>query len=484
MFRPLFLWMLLVASVFQFGYVCGADPIRLHPGNGHYFEWRGKPTLLVTSGEHYGALLNLDFDFVRYLSALEKDGLNHTRVFSGTYRELPGGHGIEANTLAPAKGRYLAPWKRSDQPGYFYGGNKFDLREYDPEYFRRLKELLAEADKRGIVVELTLFCPLYTDGEWDVSPFNAKNNINGIGDWPRDETMTLKHPEVVRIQEDFVRQIVLELKKVGNLYYEVCNEPYARKVPADWEGRMLEVLREAEREFPQRHLISLNIANGARKIENPPEGVSIFNFHYCVPPDVVNMNFGLDRLIGENETGFRGKHDFLYRSEGWDFLLAGGGLYNSLDYSFTVVHPAGDLKEYRAPGGGSAELRVQLGVLKKFLDQFDFIHMLPDEKCVRKVSDSLKWRALSRHGEDYAIYVRVPIEKRPKKIEEFLRTGIKAKMILQLPEGKYRAEWISTLSGETLKTDDWEQPAGDHELLTPEFDNDVAVRIRRVDPSK
>src|SRR5690606_7883804 len=116
------------------------------------------------------------------------------------------------------------------------------------------------------------------------------------------------------------------------------------------------------------HLISLNVANGAAKVENPHPDVSIFNFHYCVPPVTVKMNYGLNKLIGENETGFRGKHDFLYRSEGWDFLLAGGGLYNSLDYSFTVDHPAGDLMEFKAPGGGSPQLRRQLGILKTFLE--------------------------------------------------------------------------------------------------------------------
>ncbi len=40
----------------------GTAPISLHPENQHYFQWRGKPTILVTSGEHYGSLLNLDFD--------------------------------------------------------------------------------------------------------------------------------------------------------------------------------------------------------------------------------------------------------------------------------------------------------------------------------------------------------------------------------------------------------------------------------------
>src|SRR5262245_29626948 len=44
-----------------------AEPLRLHPDNPHYFLFRGKPTVLITSGEHYGAVLNLDFDYVAYL---------------------------------------------------------------------------------------------------------------------------------------------------------------------------------------------------------------------------------------------------------------------------------------------------------------------------------------------------------------------------------------------------------------------------------
>ncbi|MGH2950234.1 MAG: hypothetical protein ACRDPC_28880, partial [Solirubrobacteraceae bacterium] len=52
----------------------GADPraerpgavVRLHPDNPHYFEFRGRPTVLVSSAEHYGAVLNPDFDYERY----------------------------------------------------------------------------------------------------------------------------------------------------------------------------------------------------------------------------------------------------------------------------------------------------------------------------------------------------------------------------------------------------------------------------------
>src|ERR1700693_2349084 len=44
-----------------------AEPIRLNPTNPHYFLYQGKAIALVTSGEHYGSVINADFDFHKYL---------------------------------------------------------------------------------------------------------------------------------------------------------------------------------------------------------------------------------------------------------------------------------------------------------------------------------------------------------------------------------------------------------------------------------
>src|ERR1035437_6604531 len=93
-----------------------AQPISLNPKNHHYFLFRGKPLVIISSGEHYGAVLNPAFDFIRYLNTLQKDGMNYTRMFSGTYFEKDGSFGIEKNTLAPAAGMALVPWKRSKEP--------------------------------------------------------------------------------------------------------------------------------------------------------------------------------------------------------------------------------------------------------------------------------------------------------------------------------------------------------------------------------
>src|SRR5262245_30340822 len=92
------------------GPILSAAPLALHPDNPHYFLFRGRPTVLITSGEHYGAVLNVDFDYVTYLDTLSRDGLNLTRTFTGAYLEPPGAFHIASNTLAPARGRFLCPW--------------------------------------------------------------------------------------------------------------------------------------------------------------------------------------------------------------------------------------------------------------------------------------------------------------------------------------------------------------------------------------
>ncbi len=139
-----------------------AEPIKLHPDNPHYFLFNGQPTILITSAEHYGAVVNKDFDYVIYFDALRAYGLNYTRIYPGVLFE-PIGKFIEGNTLAPKPASLVVPWARSHVPGYLVCGNKFDLDQWDSEYFTRLKDFIAEAGKRDIVVEICFFNSQYTD---------------------------------------------------------------------------------------------------------------------------------------------------------------------------------------------------------------------------------------------------------------------------------------------------------------------------------
>src|SRR5437899_12707552 len=61
----------------------GAAPIAVHPDNPHYYLFNGKPTILITSAEHYGGVVNKDFDYVTYFDALKSYALNYTPIYPG-----------------------------------------------------------------------------------------------------------------------------------------------------------------------------------------------------------------------------------------------------------------------------------------------------------------------------------------------------------------------------------------------------------------
>jgi hypothetical protein len=441
-------------------------PIELHPENPHYFLWRGKPTVLITSGEHYGGVLNRDFDYGKYFKTLESLGFNLTRTFSGAYCEPFGAFGIQNNTLAPAQGQLICPWARSEQPGYSNGGNKFDLTKWDPAYFQRLRDFVNEAGKRGVVVELVLFCPFYEDIMWKLSPMNAVNNINGIGKMARTEVYTLKYPDLLAVQDAMVRRIVKELKDFDNLYYEICNEPYFGGVTLEWQTHIADTIAEAEADLEVKHLIAQNIANKYQKITEPNPQVSIFNFHYAKPPDTVTDNYALNRVIGDDETGFAGSEPKPYRLEGWDFIIAGGAVYDNLDYSFCVGHEDGTAA-INAPGGGGAVLHEQLKILNSFINSFDFIRMKPDNSVIKGgIPAKATARALVEHGRAYAIYIN---------------GGSEAQLQVELPKGKYTAEWLNTKTSKIDMNETFDHSGGNRTLASPKYEDDIALRILRSD---
>jgi hypothetical protein len=184
--------------------------VRLCTANPRYLEFKGEPVVLITSAEHYGAVMNLDFDYRLYLETLGSEGFNYTRIFTGTYVEpVENIFGIKKNTLAPLPGRYLAPWVREE--------GKYDLGRFNPGYFIRLKDFIKEASKQGIVVEVTLFSSIYAESAWNLCPFNHANNLNGVGDIAFQRVNTLHNGGLRKYQEQFIRKVVSELNGFDNL---------------------------------------------------------------------------------------------------------------------------------------------------------------------------------------------------------------------------------------------------------------------------
>ena len=479
------------AAFTAFSLTALAAPLRLHPQNPHYFLLNGKAVALITSGEHYGAVMNADFDYRRYLSTLQTDGMNYTRLFGGSYLEVPAkSFGILRNTLAPAPGRYVAPWGRSTSPGYAGGGNKFDLDRWNPAYFERLHDFLAEAAKRGIVVEITLFSSHYDQAQWNLSAFNPANNINRTDAIEWKKLHTLENGNILRYQERYVRKLVRAANAFDNVIFEIQNEPWSdRPVFADmvnpylrpearkkfpnsvevaddlstaFQARVADWVASEEAALPNKHLIAQNYCNFRLPVRQLVPGVSIVNFHYAYP-DAVLLNYGLGKAISYDETGFLGRDDGVYRRQAWNFMLSGGSTFDNLDYSFSVGHEDGNDTEPNGPGGGSPALRRQLRILSEFMQTLSLVDMHPDLQTVLH-ADGVYARVLSNPGREYALYLDGdgPVD-----------------ITLALPAGEYSAEWINTETGAIEKSESFHQGGGEKVLHTPAFRNGIALRLEK-----
>jgi hypothetical protein len=179
------------------------------------------------------------------------------------------------------------------------------------------------------------------------------------------------------------------------------------------------------------------------------------------------MNYGLNKVIGDNETGFKGTNDMAYRTEAWEFMVAGGGLFNHLDYSFVPGHEDGSfLYPAKQPGGGGRTFRQQMRILRDFINGFEFVKMKPDNTVIQGTVPRGTWRgALAEAGRAYAIYLRAGTEN--------------GMLDVALPAGGYRAEWISPVNGQVIKTDDFKHTGGTKSLAAPELPGDIALKIGR-----
>ena len=477
------------------------QPICQHPDNPLYFLWRGKAVALVTSAEHYGAVLNADFDYIKYFKTLERDGLNYTRIFSGEYVEPvnqpldPSGR--RRNTLAPAPGRFLAPWARSDQPGYAGGGNKFDLDRFNPEYLKRLKAFLSAAGDHGIVVELTFFCntyagPVHGDTRWAMHPFNPNNNIQALDIPDRRAMHSIECPQVFPYQRRLVRWLVSELRGYDNLFYEIQNEPLGENFsrpqimswhvlggPQDflnktgipsrrsvvWQSKIARIIAETEKDFGYHHLIAQNVSKlkyAIREDDYAPE-VDLLNFHYALP-EAVSWNLGHGKIIGFDETGFAGREDKPYRLAAWRFMMQGGGLFNHLDHSFNVGYEDGTDVENQAKGASSPVLRKQIGVLSRFLHSFDLARLRPDPTRITHCPGA-STMVLSAGEGAHAIY----LEGRGDTYME-----------LRLREGRWNAHWLDPVSGRSTDGETFIHPGGICKIPVPAFsEGTLALRLVR-----
>lgn len=478
-----------------------AEPIRLHPDNSHYFLYNGKPVILLTSAEIYGAVLNLDFNYTKYMDALARGGANYTRIYAGAYFEQAD-KWFKNQSLGPSDNRHCLPWGRSDVPGYIKGGNKFDLDKWNPDYFQRLKDFIRYAGEKGIIVEVC-FYNAQKPWTWDYQPMNINCNINNVGNCKHNDFQTLRDPKLVSYQKAYVRKITEEINDFDNIILEIIDEPtiISGKGPGSiandvvpWVLEMIRTVKETEISLSKRHLIAQQVEGGSPQgivdLSNEPD-VSVIvgqyiwqNVNQVGALKLLNTKYKLGKLIEFNETVI---YPFGYnngnalddsRVEAWEFIVGGGGSFNQLSSLYATGNED-------ASGTDNDKVLKQLKVLKAFMESFDFIKMkLNTSFSYSRDSTEFRARSICEPGKQYAFYIHH--SKNPgnnPSLFSYYETEpgrYRQNLNFRILPGTYRADWINPETGFVVRSEYFTTKKENYKLKTPVYKVDIALRLIRI----
>jgi len=466
--------------------------IALYPENPHYFLFRQQPAILITSAEHYGAVINLDFNYSAYLEVLAAYDLNYTRIYAGAYIE-PEHYFIKDNTLGPRPGRYCLPWASSSQPGWPYGGNLFDLDAWNEDYFTRLKDFIAQAGHKGVVVEICFYNAMYPD-TWENMPLYHANNIQGISHCACKDFQTLKDSRLVAYQEAYVRKITQEVNSFDNVILEICDEPGLHGTPPEeytpWIDRMVNVICETERSLPVKHLIGQQVCGvlGGPGDFSAHADVSVIIGQYI--QDTIGAQFGAMHLLDTeyahpkpielNETAYypiwyEGDREAASRVEAWEFLVGGGGSFNQLNGLFSNINPT-------AANCGNEVILNALKILKDFLYSFNFTRMHQERNLITSgIPSGAVARAISEPGQQYAVYLH---HSRLDPGHYIVQPGnYQAQLQVNLPASSYRIEWVEPATGQVTQSTSLQHAGGEAVLISPAYTIDIALRMTKAPPN-
>ena len=249
----------------------GIGPLRVHPDNPCWFARPDGQAVWLT-GSHTWANLQErgvegqtpDFDYDGYLDFLQRHGHNFIRLWAWEHARWM----QFAEKDVPVRYR-PNPYARTGPGKALDGDPKFDLTKFNDDYFQRLRRRVEQARRRGIYVSVMFFQGFSLDkrrgnskmgNAWQGHPLHPSNNVNGIngnptGDDSGHEVHELKVPEVTRLQEAFVRQVINTVGDLDNVLWEIGNECHVGSV--EWQYHMICFIHEYEATRPQQHPVGM-----------------------------------------------------------------------------------------------------------------------------------------------------------------------------------------------------------------------------------
>jgi hypothetical protein len=163
-------------------------------------------------------------DFGKYLDFLEARGHNFIRLWRWEQFKSQAAGGDFHLCMSPQ------PWARTGPGEAKDGKPKFDLNQFDDQFFDRLRACVVAAGERGVYIGVMFFegwaihlspAPDHVQGH----PFYAENNVNGVGiESILDYQVLPLDPRIEELQEAYIRRLVDTVHDLPNVLYEVANE--------------------------------------------------------------------------------------------------------------------------------------------------------------------------------------------------------------------------------------------------------------------
>ncbi|UCD00081.1 MAG: DUF4038 domain-containing protein [Phycisphaerales bacterium] len=411
-------------------------PLRICRDNPrHFADKDGRALLLVGSHVWYN-LVDMGpedppvaFDYEAYLKWMKGLGHNFMRMWAWEMvqwdTKANGAHARKDVTQFSVRPH---PWLRSGEGKALDDKPKFDLTQFNPRYFDRLRQRVEAARENGIYVSIMLFegwAMQRIENGWKMHPFHPQNNINGVngdinGDGMGLEVHELAVPEVTEVQKTYIHKVVDTVNDLDNVLYEISNENHSEST--QWQYAMIRYIHECERGKPVQHPVGMTFQFRGGKnqdlfdspadwISPNPEGGYRDN-----PP----ANDGQKVILTDTDHlwGIGGNQSWVWKS----FTRGLNPIFMD-PYDGVVLGSAFDAK--------FEPLRRSMGYALEFAGRLDL------NNC-RPLNDlSTTGHCLANPGRQYLIY-------QPEG---------GAKLDVKLKEGKYSVEWFDPNAGKTVSKD-------------------------------
>lgn len=231
--------------------------IKIYKQNPWYWQYQGKPVIL-------------------------RGGSDDDNPFQWTGKELID----QLDLLASVGGNYLRNTMSDRDEGNIYAfkkisDEKYDLNQWNEEYWERLTFFLDETSKRGIIVQLTLWDQFDIGGRrWDRHPWNPERNINmQPGTWKgRSDfysTVDRNAKDELAFQEKYIDKLLSVCLKFDNVLFNINNES---SESGGWENYWANYIKKAATKAGKEAYVTNMQLSAANAVRHVMSNGDIFDF--------------------------------------------------------------------------------------------------------------------------------------------------------------------------------------------------------------